>query len=120
MSEDLDATLRKALRPVDPGEDFTARVMARVAAGPAGPAGPQRSREMRSRGLRRFVWLPAALAAGLVLVVVAVHLRHVRQEEAGLAARDQVMEALRVTSQKLDLAYRTVNAPAPADERPGA
>ena len=117
MSEDLDATLRKALRPVDPGEDFTARVMARVA---AEPAEPERSREMRSRGLRRFVWLPAALAAGLVLVVVAVHLRHVRQEEAGLAARDQVMEALRVTSQKLDLAYRTVNAPAPADERPGA
>ena len=112
MNEDLDDTLRKALRPVDPGEDFTARVMARVAAEPTGP--------QRSRGLRRFVWLPAALAAGLVLVVVAVHLRHVRQEEAGLAARDQVMEALRVTSQKLDLAYRTVNAPAPADERPGA
>jgi hypothetical protein len=44
-----------------------------------------------------------------------------RQEEAGLAARDQVMEALRVTSDKLDLAYQIVNSPAPspADDEPG-
>jgi negative regulator of sigma E activity len=109
MNDDLDNTLRKALRPIDPGEQFTARVLARVAAEPR-----------RSRRWQRVVWLPAALAAGLVLVLVAVHVWHVRQEEAGLAARDQVMEALRVTSEKLDLAYRTVNAPTPADDGPGA
>jgi hypothetical protein len=109
MSEDLENTLRKALRPIDPGEEFTARVLARVAGEPP-----------RSRGLRRVVWLPAALAAGVVLALVAVHVWRVRQEEAGLAARDQVMEALRVTSEKLDLAYRTVNAPAPAEDGPGA
>jgi negative regulator of sigma E activity len=109
MSDDLDNSLRKALRPIDPGEAFTARVLARVAAEP-----------QRSRGWRRVVWLPAALAAGVVLVLVALHVWRERQEEAGLAARDQVMEALRVTSEKLDLAYRTVNSPPPADDGPGA
>ena len=119
MSDDLDNTLRKALRPVDPGEDFTARVLARVAAeGESGGAGNAPA----SRKVARSVWLPAALAASLALVVFVVHKWDVRQEEAGLAARDQVMEALRVTSEKLDLAYQTVNspAPAPADDESGA
>jgi hypothetical protein len=38
-----------------------------------------------------------------------VHERQQRQKEAGLAARAQVLEALQVTSEKLDLAYRLVN-----------
>ena len=117
MSDDLDNTLRKALRPVDPGESFTARVMAQVAAeGESGRA----SAAPASRRVSRSVWLPAALAASLVLVVFGVHKWNVRQEEAGLAARDQVIEALRVTSEKLDLAYQTVNSPAPAPAGDGS
>ncbi len=117
MSDDLDNTLRKALRPVDPGEDFTARVLARVAAdGVSGASGAVPA----TRKVARSVWLPAALAASLALVVFGVHKWNVRQEEAGLAARDQVMEALRVTSQKLDLAYQTVNSPAPAPASDGS
>ena len=116
MSDDLDNTLRKALRPVDPGESFTARVMAQVAA--EGESGA--SAAPASRRVARSVWLPAALAASLVLVVFGVHKWNVRQEEAGLAARDQVIEALRVTSEKLDLAYQTVNSPAPAPASDGS
>ena len=116
MNDDLESQLRKALRPVDPGEGFTSRVLARAAAedaqgNPGAPPSPGK--------LRRFIWLPAAVAASLVLVAVVTHLLRERQQERGLAARDQVMEALRVTSAKLDLAYKIVNRPAPAPEEDG-
>jgi len=112
MSEDLDNTLRKALRRVDPGEDFTARVLARVAA----EARSESSGDMRSanRSVSRLVWLPVALAASLVLAVVVTYEWQARRERAGLEARDQVIEALRVTSEKLDLAYQIVNNPPPS------
>lgn len=117
MNEDLENKLQKALRPVDPGEDFTARVMARVA-----DAGASEKPLAKHPALKvsRFVWLPAALAACLVLVVAVTHIRQQRQEEAGLAARDKVMEALRVTSEKLDLAYEIVNRPAPPQSEDGS
>src|SRR5579862_7002657 len=99
MSDELERMLRQALRPVDPGEDFTARVLARVAAEP---------RPLRAR-LRHAVWIPLGLAASVVLVVAGVYSWNQRQKETGLAARAQVLEALRVTSEKLDLAYRLIN-----------
>ena len=109
MNEDLDNKLRKALRPVDPGEEFTARVLARAAEERArGEEGASSS----ARKVRRTFWVPAALAASVVLVAVVGYMLRERQAE-GLAARDQVMEALRVTSEKLDLAYEIVNRPAP-------
>jgi len=98
MNEELEKRLRQALRPVDPGEDFAAQVLARVA---------------RKR-IARFIWLPAALAASLVLAVAVRYEWQQQQEAAGLEARRQVLEALRVTSDKLDLAYHMVNSPAPA------
>jgi negative regulator of sigma E activity len=112
MSEDLERMLRRALRPVDPGEDFTARVMTQVSASP---------RALRARPWRA-AWIPAALAASALLVVAGVYEWQQRQKEAGLAARAQVLEALRVTSQKLDLAYRLINTSSrPASDRdPGA
>jgi negative regulator of sigma E activity len=108
MSEELERLLRRALRPVDPGEDFTARVMARVSAKP---------RNLRARSWR-VAWIPAALAASALLVLAGVYEWQQRQKEAGLAARAQVLEALRVTSEKLDLAYRLINTSSrPAPDR---
>jgi hypothetical protein len=45
-----------------------------------------------------------------------------RERENGLEARRQVVEALRVTSQKLDLAYEIVKSQSSsfADDNPGA
>jgi len=45
-----------------------------------------------------------------------------RERENGLEARRQVVEALRVTSQKLDLAYEIVKSQSSSftDENPGA
>jgi negative regulator of sigma E activity len=120
MNEHLDDKLRKALRPVDPGEDFTARVLARVDAEGAheGAGSTRPSRKAPSR----FVWLPLTLAASLVLAVAITHEWRARREQAGIEARNEVIKALRVTSEKLDLAYRIVNtpAPAPADDAAGA
>jgi hypothetical protein len=114
LDKELEGGLRAALRPVDPGEDFTARVLAQVGDEPQVPAGtrPMRIRSAQQWRSRR-VWLPAALAATFVLTVIAAREWQQQQQSqtAGLQARLQVMAALRVTSAKLDLAYRMVNNP---------
>jgi hypothetical protein len=111
MSDELERMLRRALRPVDPGEDFTARVIARVSAEPGHP---------RTRW-RRVAWIPLGLAASVIVVVAGVYGWNQRQRETGLAARAQVLEALRVTSEKLDLAYRLINTSSQpkSDREPG-
>jgi hypothetical protein len=113
MNEDLENRLRRALRPVDVPEGFTERLMSRlpqerkppvVVALPA-PA-PRRSRNFA---------LPSALAASLVAAVMlgqyVADVRVERETAAGRAASRELMQALRVTSQKLDLAYEAVNNP---------
>jgi negative regulator of sigma E activity len=119
MSEELDEKLRKALRPVDPGEDFTARVLARIDAEAASQAV---GRIPPAHRPSRFLWLPLALAASVVLAVFVSHEWRAQREQAGIEARNEVLKALRVTSEKLDLAYRIVNTPAtpPADDASGA
>jgi hypothetical protein len=42
--------------------------------------------------------------------------RTLREEQEGIAASQQLMQALRVTSQKLDLAYEAVNHPPDAGD----
>jgi hypothetical protein len=46
----------------------------------------------------------------------------VRREQEGLEARKQLIEALRLTGEKLDIAYQAVNrkAPEPTDDGSGA
>jgi len=54
-------------------------------------------------------WLSAtALATCAALLLMLAHQHKAQHAAAGLEARRQVMEALRVTSEKLDLAYRVV------------
>ena len=109
MSEDLESKLRAALRPVDPGAEFTACVLA--ATGIA---------TERSRARRRSV-ASLALAASVLLAVLGAYGWRERQHEAGLEAREEVLKALRVTGEKLDLASRLVNAaPTSPDPGPGA
>ena len=115
MTDDFEERLRKALRPVDPGEPFAQRVLARVANEPA--------RETR-RALRPTLrWVSAGLAASLLLGILVAHDWQVRRAQQGMEARRQLLEALRVTSNKLDIAYRAVNdgdnSPAAVDEDRG-
>lgn len=101
--EELERQLRAALRPVNPGTDFSARVMARVAAEEAA----RRVRPRRPPAVA--AWLSFGLAASVVVALLLGHQWQARRTEQGLEARRQLLEALRVTDAKLDLAYRAVN-----------
>jgi len=108
MSDDLEKHLREALRPVDPAPGFTSRVSARIHS------------EQRRRWLpARYRWMPAAVAASVVLSLIVAYGWQWHREQQGLAAREQLIEALRLTGEKLDLAYRGVQeasqATAPGD-----
>jgi hypothetical protein len=104
MSDFLESELQRALRPEDPGDDFTRKVMARVRSQTAAPQ-PRRA----PLGHRVVQWLPAALAASLLAAIIVKHERiEERTVQDGLRAREQLLQALRVTSEKLDLAYEVV------------
>ena len=100
MSFDLDKELRAALRKVDPAEGFAQRVTTRLAHERATPG------RWLSHRQRRVV---SALAAGVLLAAIALYAWQMRREQQGLEARRQLIEALRVTGEKLDQAYRGVN-----------
>lgn len=104
MSNELNDRLRAALRPADPGESFTQGVLARIAGEPPRvPASVHRA--VRMLELR---WLSGALLAVVATGFLVAHQWRAQQAQQGQAARRQVLEALRVTSEKLDLAYRVV------------
>jgi hypothetical protein len=97
MSDDFESQLRAALRPVAPSDDFTPKIMARIAA--------------KRRLARRAWWIPASLAASLLIAIGAQrHVQESRERENGMEARREVVEALRLTSQKLNLAYEVVKS----------
>jgi hypothetical protein len=116
MTDDFEDELRQALRPVKAPAGFSERVMRalperrdRVEIPMAVKAAP------RSPNYWQRLRAPAALAASLMLAVVlgqqmAFHNQR-REDAAGLAASQELLQALRVTSQKLDLAYQAVKNP---------
>jgi hypothetical protein len=109
MSNDIESRLRAALRPVAPREEFSQKLLAQAVV--ASPAPPKR-RDFTAARLRPLAWwLSASLAASLVLAVgVHQHLQQQRLQQSGLEARREVLKALRVTSQKLNLAYEAVKS----------
>ena len=112
MSDRIEAELRRALRPADPGDEFTRGVMARIQLAPA--------QSSSAKGPRVLRWLPAALAASLLTAIIIQHEAHEPALADGQLAREQLLEALRVTSQKLDIAYQVVHNQSDAAEEPGA
>ena len=118
--KDIEESLRRAMRPVEPPQGFAERVM-RALPERTAPANVVPLSIVRKTApvtaWRRFS-VPAALAASLLIAVFTgqhvATLKAEREEQAGLAASRELMQALRVTSQKLDLAYEAVQRPAPA------
>jgi hypothetical protein len=120
MSKDIESEMRAALRPVDPGEEFSQKLVANVTSGR--PAVLEPRRVGPGRHLLAW-WLTASLAASVVLAVgVHQHLEQQRLQQSGLEARREVLQALRVTSQKLNLAYEAVKSQSTSltDEKSGA
>jgi len=118
MSENFENELRRALRPVDAPEGFTERVMRALPAQRDPVLPPVVNQQPAYRLVKRF-GIPMAFAAALVLsVLLGMHVARVQdqrmaeeREAAGLAASRELMQALHVTSQKLDLAYQAVKTP---------
>ncbi len=125
MSNDIESRMRAALRPMEPSEEFSQKLRARLEqpVQPAPPGQPPRP-GFAARGLRPLAWwLSASLAASVILAVgVQQHLQQQRLQQSGLEARREVLEALRMTSQKLNLAYETVKRQSTSlsDEKSGA
>ena len=104
MSKDIESDLRAALRPLAPSDEFTQKLVAQMAAQPRPRPAPHAAWGLSTRSTW---WLSAGLAASVLLAAgVQIHL----QQERGLEARREVVEALRMTSQKLNLAYETVKS----------
>jgi hypothetical protein len=96
MTEELENALRRSLRSDDPGELFTRRVMQRL------------PRENHGATRRWLTW-SAGLAASLLLAFgLRQQVLEQREQAAGLRAKQELLEALRVTSGKLDLAYQAI------------
>jgi hypothetical protein len=132
MTDEFENQLRRALRPLDAPEGFTEKLMSRLpkaeAAKPPVVVALRSSRPATApatipaplpvRRTRNFA-LPAALAASLVAAVMlgqhSGQLREQARQEREIAegreASRELMQALRVTSQKLDMAYQAVTRP---------
>jgi hypothetical protein len=121
MSKDIESQLRSALRPVAPRPQFSRKLVARMMAGEAAPRKPRHLKDGAARVLGW--WFAASLAAGLIMAVgIQQHLQQQRLRQTGLEARREVEQALRVTSQKLNLAFEAIKrqSAAPVEEKSGA
>ncbi len=110
MSKEFEQQLREALRPVDPDEGFEQRVMSKIG------REPKRAHPKVTR------WVSFAIAASAVFAAILGTLQwQQHRQEQGLEARRQLLEALRVTGEKLDVAYQAVNreSQSPADNGSG-
>jgi hypothetical protein len=103
MSNELEDSLRAALRPVDPGDKFTATVMARIA------DESTHARQAPRAYATALRWTSVALAASLVMGLLVARELQLRRTQRGLEARAELLQALRLTGEKLDIAYRVVN-----------
>ena len=116
MTEEFENELRRRLRPVDAPEGFADRVL-RALPTEVKPTtvvslpSPRRSRT-------RQYGVPAALAASLLAAVFlgqyTAQQRELRAEREGLEASRELMQALRLTSKKLDIAFEAVQSLPPA------
>ena len=124
FDNEFERELRRRLRPVDAPSGFTDRLMAALPA-PQKPVVVAFKPRAVPRSRASQFGMPAALAASLlVAVMLGVDVAHDKErvlearleEQKGIAASRELMQALRVTSQKLDLAYEAVNNPPTAGD----
>lgn len=111
MTGELEKALRRALRPQNPDEEFSERVVARLDSDeasaesrPAARGGYMRGRAFRSR------WLPAALAASLIAALGLVQLRqHALDTARANQARAQLLQALSIASRNVNIVRAAVS-----------
>ena len=118
MTEEFENELRRHLRPVDAPEGFADRVLRALPTEVKPATVVSLPPPQRSRSISRQFGIPAALAASLLAAVFlgqhAAEQRELRAEREGLEASRELMQALRLTSKKLDIAYEAVQSLPPA------
>jgi hypothetical protein len=104
---DLERRLRSAMRPVDPGEDFCERVLARIEASApeyavaSGDAPIVRiTPRVRPHTLAR--WGSLSLAACVIAGIGLMHWRQEVQQQRGLQASEQLLQAMNIVSAQLN------------------
>ena len=108
MTDEIEQALRRALRPQDPGEGFSGRVLAGLDPGGRPAAPVARLRFVRSRVLRSR-WLPAALAACIIAAIGLVQMRqHAIADARANQARAQLLQALSIASDNINIARAAV------------
>ncbi|MEO8016728.1 MAG: hypothetical protein ABI769_02860 [Pseudomonadota bacterium] len=116
--ESFEDELRRQLRPIDAPDGFTERLVRALPADAEPTLISSNITPARARSRMRQFGMPAALAASLLVAVllgqhVAVQHQQVAEQQ-GREASLKLMQALRLTSQKLDIAYQAVQSPPPA------
>jgi len=110
--EQVEHELKRALRAEDPGDAFTHAVLNRLKtdAGDARPVSSDRAVASRDRKNTAHFWHVALpFAASLAIAVGgAAWLQHARYVDEGQRARVQVLTALRLTSEKLNVVRSAV------------
>ena len=117
MTEEFENELRRRLSPVDAPAGFAERVM-RALPAEVKPAVVTALPAPRRSWMQQF-GMPTALAASLLAAVMlgrySAEQREQLAEQRGREASRELMQALRLTSDKLDIAYQAVQGPPPAD-----
>jgi hypothetical protein len=98
---DIERELREALQRRQPPAGFGQRVAERA------------ERAQRNRQ-RRWQWIPTAVVAGLLMSVGGAYWQRQRQAEQ---TKDQLMQALQITGQKLTLVERAAGKNLDRQER---
>jgi hypothetical protein len=104
----LERALQASLRPLDPGADFTAALMARLATAPPGAASTAMAPSARHRRLHSA---SLALAASVVVALaVGWQVLDVRAAQRAELARlhTQLLLALEITSERLGMAQQRI------------
>jgi hypothetical protein len=109
----VEDVLKRALKPADPGEAFTRRVLDRLQVGATSAVSPVREGARPSpapASPTRVTWRVALpFAASLAIAMGgAAWVQHARYVEEGERARAQVLTALRLTSEKLNVVRSAV------------
>lgn len=108
MTDEFEKALQRALRPAGPGKDLAARIVPRLDPGAGAPA-PATPRFTPRRALRSR-WLPVALAACLIAGIGVVQMRqHARDAARATQARAQLLQALRIASDNVNIVRAAVS-----------
>lgn len=103
--DQFENDLKEALRQVDPPPGFEQRVLSKL----ADQKRLARESSVSGRPSRFTAWATAAGLAFASLGGVAIY--QYQQQQRAIKARDQLLLALRVTSQKLDVIRARINQP---------